>query len=96
MPEVGIRQLKNEASEIIREVREARVEYIVTYRGEPVARILPLQDEDESQGQEPILAEARQREAFWQKWDALTAEIGAAWTSEKSAVELLEEQRRDL
>lgn len=42
MPEIGIRQLKNEASEIIRAVREERVEYIVTLRGKPVAVLRPL------------------------------------------------------
>ena len=38
MPQqVGIRELKNEASEIIRAVREERAEYVVTYRGQPAA-----------------------------------------------------------
>lgn len=45
MPFVSIRELKNEASEIIRTVREDRVEYVVTLRGRPVAVILPV-DED--------------------------------------------------
>lgn len=42
MPEIGIRQLKNETSEIIRAVREERVEYIITLRGEPVAILRPV------------------------------------------------------
>lgn len=42
MPEIGIRQLKNDASEIIRAVREERMEYIITLRGEPVAVLRPL------------------------------------------------------
>ena len=42
MPQVGIRELKNEASEIIRAVREERAEYVVTLRGRPVALILPM------------------------------------------------------
>ncbi len=42
MPEIGIRQLKNETSEILRAVREERVEYIVTLRGEPVAILRPF------------------------------------------------------
>ena len=42
MPEIGVRQLKNEASEIIRAVREQKTEYIITLRGEPVAVLRPI------------------------------------------------------
>lgn len=42
MPEIGIRQLKNEASEIIRAVREEKIEYIITLRGQPVAVLRPI------------------------------------------------------
>ena len=43
MPEIGIRQLKNQASEIIRAVREERVEYTITLRGQPVAVLRPIE-----------------------------------------------------
>ena len=42
MPEIGIRELKSQASEIMRAVREERAEYIVTLRGKPVAMIVPV------------------------------------------------------
>ncbi len=42
MPSVGIRELKSQTSEIVRQVREERAEYIVTLRGEPVAVLLPV------------------------------------------------------
>ena len=45
MPQVGIRELKNDASEIIRAVREERAEYVVTLRGRPVAFIVPVDEE---------------------------------------------------
>ena len=41
---VGIRQLKNEASRIVNEVREDDAEYVVTRRGQPVAILRPLTD----------------------------------------------------
>ena len=44
MPQVGIRELKNDASEIIRAVREERAEYVVTLRGRPVAFIVPVDE----------------------------------------------------
>ena len=42
--QIGIRQLKNDASEIIRAVREDKVEYVVTHCGHPVAVIRPVEE----------------------------------------------------
>lgn len=42
MPAIGIRQLKNETSEILRAVREEGAEYVITYRGQPVAVLRPV------------------------------------------------------
>jgi prevent-host-death family protein len=52
MQQIGIRDLKNQATEILRTVREQKVEYVVTYRGLPVARLLPLTDEPSTQEKE--------------------------------------------
>ena len=47
MPEtIGVRELKNHASRLLRAVREDMVEYVVTLRGEPVAVLRPLTDEE--------------------------------------------------
>ena len=37
MPRVGVRDLKNRASEILRSVREDGAEYVITYQGRPTA-----------------------------------------------------------
>lgn len=85
---VGVRELKNRTSRIVAEVREGATEYVVTLRGEPVAVLRPF-TADEAR---------RQREAEIE--DALDAirdlsqEIADAWSSPKTAVELIEEQRR--
>jgi prevent-host-death family protein len=46
MPKVGVRELKNRTSEILRAVREERVEYIITYHGRPAAVLLPVDEEE--------------------------------------------------
>ena len=46
MPRLGVRELKNRTSEIVRSVREEGTEYVITYQGRPVAVILPLAEED--------------------------------------------------
>lgn len=85
---VGVRELKNRASAIVGEVREHAAEYVVTLRGEPVAVLRPYTDAD---------ARRQRRErarASLAAVDVLADEIAAAWRSEKSAAELVDEQRR--
>ena len=43
MPDVGVRELKTHASEIVRNVRERRARYTITYRGQPVGVLMPLE-----------------------------------------------------
>lgn len=85
---IGVRELKNRASEIVRDVHEQKAEFIVTLRGEPVAVIRPL---TEKSGRE--LLQAEEDEALAEV-DRLAEKIARAWRSPKSALELLEEQRR--
>jgi prevent-host-death family protein len=85
---IGVRELKNRASEIVREVHEQAAEFIVTLRGEPVAVIRPL---TEKGGR--ALLQAEEDEALAEV-DRLAEKIALAWRSPKSAAELLEEQRR--
>jgi len=40
--QIGVRELKNRLTEIIREIKETGVEYTVTVHGQPVANIRPL------------------------------------------------------
>lgn len=85
---VGIRELKNQTSQILREVREEQIEYVVTHQGRPVAVLRPFVDEDAH-----LLREA-ELQAAMQRMKALAIKVGAAWTSPKSGVELVDEQRR--
>jgi prevent-host-death family protein len=44
VPRVGIRELKNRTSEIVRAVRERGAQYIVTHQGRPVGLLLPVDE----------------------------------------------------
>lgn len=85
---IGVRELKNQASRVIRAVREEMAEYVVTLRGEPVAVLRPLTEEDAER-----LREAEMDELLAEMKD-LAQDVASAWTSEKSGVELVTEQRR--
>jgi len=84
MVTVGIRELKQQASELVRKVREDGVEVQITYHGKVVALLVPV-------------AEAVQTEQETQAWtdiDNLAAEIGARWPKGLSASQAITEDRR--
>lgn len=82
--EIGIRELKTRASEVVRAVKETRARYVITQRGKPVALIIPLDAEPP----------AEKGDEVWERLEQLGEELAKGWNSEKSAVELLSEMRR--
>jgi len=80
---VGIRELKQQASELVRMVRETGKEVQVTFHGEVVALLIPVkrtQKKDEAKA--------------WAKLDNLAAERGARWPRGVSAADAVSEVRR--
>jgi prevent-host-death family protein len=90
MPDIGVRDLKTRASEIIRDVRERRARYIITYRGRPVGLLMPL-DEASSAS---LPAATEPATAAWDELTRLGEEIGRGWRSPLNSAELLSEMRR--
>jgi prevent-host-death family protein len=84
MEEIGIRELKARASQVVRAVKERRARYVITQRGRPVALLVPL----DALPPQPDPAE------IWARLEELGKEIARNWQSEKSAVEILSEMRR--
>lgn len=87
MGEIGIRELKQRANEILRQVREEQETFTVTYRGKVVARLVPAMDTS---------TERDRTSAIWTEMDELSREIGAHWPPEVSAAEAVNEQRREV
>ena len=87
MVTVGVRQLKQETSKILRRVREEGEIVEITYHGEVVARLVPVAPP------EPTDEEIA---AVWANLDQLTAEISAKWPEGVSAVDATREVRREL
>ncbi len=94
MPRVGVRELKNQTTEILRNVREHRAEYVVTYRGRPVAVLLPIDEAWLEAETRRVVETATPGENVWAELEALRQEIDQSWRSEKTATELVSEQRR--
>ena len=85
MEEIGIRELKARASDVVRAVKEKRARYVITQRGKPVAVIVPI---------DAVVPEKPTDGEVWERLVKIREELGKGWQSEKSAVEILSEMRR--
>jgi prevent-host-death family protein len=87
MREIGVRELKVKASEIMRSVRKRRARYIITYRGRPVGLLSPIQDQESSRV-------TSGESAAWDELTRLGQEIGRGWPAGASSADVLSEMRR--
>jgi len=89
MREVGIKELKAHASEIVRRVSEDRARYVVSRRGKPVAVLVPVDSGEARDTPEPRDSRDAVEELL-----RLGHEATKDWQSEKTAVEMISEMRR--
>jgi prevent-host-death family protein len=82
--EIGIRELKSRASEVVRAVKEDRARYVITQRGKPVAAIIPM---------DAMLPEKKDDDG-WEKLLAIRARLAKDKSKKKSSLEILSEMRR--
>ena len=87
MREIGVRELKVKTSEIVRNVRQRRVSYIITYRGRPVGLLSPLENQRLSRA-------ASNESAAWDELTRLGQEIGRGWPAGASSADVLSKIRR--
>jgi prevent-host-death family protein len=87
MTAVGIRELKQHTSEILRRVRERGETIDINYHGATIARIVPVN---------PPRPSAEELTAYWAAVDRLAAEVSARWPEGVSAADAVNDVRRDL
>jgi prevent-host-death family protein len=87
MTTIGVRELKAHISEVLRRVHEQGETVDVTYRGEVIARLVPVQ-------QSEIDTEASRK--AWADLDRLAAEISTHWPEGVSALDAVHDVRREL
>src|SRR2546425_1024527 len=83
---MGVRELKQDASRVLRRVRERGEEIEITHHGRVVARLVPVAP------QRP----RRPPSAAWSTLDRVAREIGARWPKGWSAARAVRAARRDL
>ena len=82
MLSVGIRELKQQTSELIRMVRETGSEIQVTYHGQVVALLVPVNK-----------PKSKSDAKAWMQIDSLAAEINANWKHGVSVAQAVSEGR---
>lgn len=92
MPIIGVRELREQTSEVLRKVREERVEYIVTHQGRPVAMLLPVAVEAVERAM--LQAGRDALVANWQTYEKLAESVREAWPRARTTQDVLDEMRR--
>ena len=82
--EIGIRELKSRASELVRSVKEKGARYVITRRGEPSAIVIPV----------GAALPGKYEDRAWKRLSEIGEELSKSWKGDKSAVEVLSENRR--
>ena len=89
---IGVRELREQTSEVIRRVREEQAEYVVTYQGRPVAVILPV---DIERAEAEIVKGSKNAVlGNWERYERLAEEIRRAWPADLSTQDLIDAVRR--
>jgi prevent-host-death family protein len=89
MPEIGVRELKTRASEIVRNVRRRRTRYVITYRGRPVGVLGPLEGNEMTAS-----SSTAEASAAWDELTRLGQELAHGWPANKTSGEILSDMRR--
>lgn len=92
MPVIGVRELRERATEVLRLVREERAEYVITYQGRPVALLTPV----DAEAIEAAVVQAAKQSAVgaWEGYARLAEQIRQAWPAGQGTQDLLDEIRR--
>jgi prevent-host-death family protein len=90
MREIGVRELKTHASEIMRKVWKRRARFVITYRGRPIGLLTPLEPTPAA-GPASVPESA---EAIWAELTRLGEEISRGWRSPQTSAEQLSDMRR--
>jgi len=86
MPQIGVRELKVHASEILRNVRRRKSRYVITYRGQPVGMLTPIEELETAAAVTP--------QDNWDELIRLGQKISEGWTAGVSSADILSDMRR--
>jgi antitoxin (DNA-binding transcriptional repressor) of toxin-antitoxin stability system len=91
MPMIGVRELREQTAQVLRDIQENKAEYIVTHQGRPIALLLPL---DTQKVEAAILQTAKPDAAqAVEIYERLAESLRQTWRTDLSTQELIDEIR---
>ena len=92
MPLIGVRELRQRTAEVLRQVREEKAEYVITYQGRPMALLPPV----DTGAVEAAMVEASKQAVAggWEAYARAAEQVRRAWPAERKTQEVLDEVRR--
>ncbi len=89
---IGVRELRQRTTEILRQVREKKSGYIITHQGRPIALLLPVNTEAVEKA---MLETGKQTaSAGWETFAQVAEEIRQNWPAEYPTQSVLNEIRQ--
>ena len=89
MPTIGVQQLRANTAEVLRHVQQEQTEYVVTRKGQPVARLLPVAGTQEQR-------DGSRQEDGWDAYLRWLHDVQRRWPRGVSTQALMDEIRREL
>jgi prevent-host-death family protein len=92
VPTIGVRELRERTTEVLRQIRERQAEYVITYQGRPIALLLPIH----SEAVEAAIAQASRRSVVggWETYARLAEQVRRDWPAEQRTQDLMDEIRQ--
>jgi prevent-host-death family protein len=88
---IGVRELREKTTEVLRRVREEKAEYVVTNQGRPVALLLPV---DADAVEKAMLQAGKQSSgASWDAYRRLADELRRAWPAGQATQTIVNDLR---
>ena len=93
MPLIGVRELRQQTTEVLRQVREQKAEYVITYQGRPIAVLLPVVSEEVEAAMVQVSKQTAQ--GGWRTYAHLAEMLRQAWPEEVQTQTLLNDIRQE-
>ncbi len=92
MPLISVRELHQQATQVLQRVRDEKARYVITCQGRPVALLLPL----DTKAVETAMIEADEQSVVdgWDAYARIAEQMRQAWPAEQETRQLLNAVRR--
>jgi prevent-host-death family protein len=89
---IGVRELRDHTAEVLRRIAEEHAEYVITYRGRPVAVLSPI--DQSAMGAAMLRAGKSGVDTAWDAYEEAVRQLREAWPEGTATQDILDDIRR--